>query len=165
MQKDKKHSLDISVRSFVTAPIMLLVPMVATYALTLLIPIGSYQQQMQVGQQVMVADTYHQVAGGAALLEVTAVAAFRVDGSRRWHHFGYHCLSAHRGRHLPHPRPGRDHVLYAEKDRVALPRAGSTHCCAVSPCFLWRWGHWWAALRNVCRWCLSLWHWRCQWWG
>ena len=42
---------------------MLLVPMVATYALTLLIPIGSYQQQMQVGQQVMVADTYHQVAG------------------------------------------------------------------------------------------------------
>ena len=83
MQKDKKHSLDISVRSFVTATIMLLVPMVATYALTLLIPIGSYQQQMQVGQQVMVADTYHQVAGGTALLEVTAVAAFRVDGSRR----------------------------------------------------------------------------------
>lgn len=64
MQKDKKHSLDISVRSFVTAPIMLLVPMVATYALTLLIPGGSYQRQMEAGQQVVVPGTYRQTAGG-----------------------------------------------------------------------------------------------------
>lgn len=60
----EKKGLDISARSFVTAILMLLVLMVATYLLTLWIPGGSYQRVVQDGQEMVVAGTYTPAEGG-----------------------------------------------------------------------------------------------------
>ena len=65
MQTTKeKKGLNISAKSFVTAILMLLVLMVATYLLTLWIPGGSYQRVVQDGQEMVVAGTYVPAQGG-----------------------------------------------------------------------------------------------------
>ena len=44
MESEKKNNLSISVKSFITAIIVIFVLMVATYILTLLIPSGLYNR-------------------------------------------------------------------------------------------------------------------------
>ncbi len=64
--EQEKRGLNISVRSFITAIIMLLALMVITYLLTFWIPGGSYQRIIQDGQELVVAGTYAPAEGGIA---------------------------------------------------------------------------------------------------
>ena len=63
MEKDKK-GLDISLRSFITAIIILFVMMIGTYILTFLIEGGQYERVLEDGKEVIVAGTYRVTKGG-----------------------------------------------------------------------------------------------------
>ncbi len=64
MDNNSKSGLDINVKSFITAILMLAVLMVLTYVLTFVIPGGSYHRQIVDGQEVVLPDTFTYIPGG-----------------------------------------------------------------------------------------------------
>lgn len=64
MEKKEQRLLNISVRSFATALIILFLLMLLTYALTFLLPAGQYERAEIDGREAIVAGTYHAIEGG-----------------------------------------------------------------------------------------------------
>ncbi|MEZ4627853.1 MAG: AbgT family transporter [Eubacteriales bacterium] len=67
MEKQSKRVFNVGTRSFIAALIILFLLMMATYALTLILPAGEYQRVMTDGKESIVAGTYQSVTGGIPL--------------------------------------------------------------------------------------------------
>jgi len=63
MDNDKKL-MNVNVKSFIGALLMLLVLMILTYVLTFILPSGTYVRVMQGGSSAIVPGTYTEIAGG-----------------------------------------------------------------------------------------------------
>ncbi|MEZ4508487.1 MAG: hypothetical protein R2881_02180 [Eubacteriales bacterium] len=67
MEKQSKRVFNVGTRSFIAALIILFLLMMATYALTLILPAGEYQRVITDGKESIVAGTYQSVTGGIPL--------------------------------------------------------------------------------------------------
>jgi uncharacterized ion transporter superfamily protein YfcC len=67
MEKENARVMDLNIKSFVGALVMLLILMVLTYALTFVVPSGSYKRELVDGVETIVAGTYEASAGGISL--------------------------------------------------------------------------------------------------
>lgn len=64
MEKENTRVMDLNVKSFVGALVMLLILMVLTYVLTFVVPSGSYKRELVDGVETIVAGTYEATEGG-----------------------------------------------------------------------------------------------------
>jgi len=83
MDNNSKSSLDINVKSFITAILMLTVLMVLTYVLTFVIPGGSYQREIVDGQEVVLPDTFSYTSGSIPFWKwiLSPVLVLAADGN------------------------------------------------------------------------------------
>jgi uncharacterized ion transporter superfamily protein YfcC len=67
---EEKRIINLNIKSFSTAVIMLLLLMVLTYALTFLLPSGEFQRELSNdGQVVIISGTYRHVEGGISFVK------------------------------------------------------------------------------------------------
>lgn len=80
--ENKKNNAEISVKSFITAVIILGLLMIATYFLTFLIPSGEYQRILSNGEYVIVPNTYSTISGGISFIKwlLSPILALTAEG-------------------------------------------------------------------------------------
>lgn len=75
--------MNISVKSFISALLILAILLVLTYVLTFFVPAGSYERQLVDGQEIIVPDTYTRSGGGISLgrFLLSPILVLFTDGS------------------------------------------------------------------------------------
>lgn len=81
--ENEKRGLNIGIKSFVTAIVILFVLMIGTYILTFVVPSGTYERVMEDGQQVVVPGTYAETEGGVSFVKwlLSPVLVLGAEGS------------------------------------------------------------------------------------
>lgn len=62
--ENEKRVLDVNVKSFISSLVIMAVLMAVAYVMTLIIPSGMYERKIVNGQELIVADSYSECAGG-----------------------------------------------------------------------------------------------------
>lgn len=82
-EKIEKKGLNLNAKSFVTAIIVVLILMIATYIMTFIIPSGSYERTIENGETLIVANSYAETDGGISFLQFifSPLLVLTADGS------------------------------------------------------------------------------------
>lgn len=81
--QDNKKGLNLNAKSFVTAIVVVLMLMIATYLLTFIIPSGTYERIIENGETIIVADSYTEIEGGITFFQFlfSPLLVLGADGS------------------------------------------------------------------------------------
>ena len=147
MDNDKKL-MNVNVKSFIGALLMLLVLMILTYVLTFILPSGTYVRVMQGGSSAIVPGTYTEIAGGITFWKWLAspiLVLFADGGGTIIAIIAF--LLVIGGVFTSLIRQGCFPTCWAHC--ITDLKKGNTHCFSLPACSLWHWVHWWVPLKSV----------------